>query len=425
MAGEKVLINISGNQSHPVRNVSISGLVLRDTAYTYMDPHGLPSGGDWALQKQGAITLTGTESVTIEHNFFTRLDGNAIFIGGYDRNLTIADNEFEFIGDSAMASWGETSGKLNANGSVVVPYAVGPDGRDGNQNRGARVVGNVARELGIWQKQSSMWFQAVTSGTQFSGNVFFNGPRAAVNWNDGFGGGDELTNNLLINTCRESGDHGPWNSWNRVPYITDERHGPGKPSIIPKDIHIHQNLLLGNYNAICSIDTDDGSSYIQVYDNVLAYASAGLKSDFGGHAEAYSNNLLAYVGQCIMDGMETDHSVGHEIGFGDRFVNNTCVYRNNLTGYQSDCFTSPQQPPTGRGWDVHDNQVYSQNGSTTVCLCAPPPGQRGADAACNVSMPLEEWVARGHDRGSTTSRWPSDEELLAWGKRLLKLGSAR
>ena len=45
----------------------------------------------------------GTESVTIEHNLFTRLDGNAIFIGGYGRNLTIADNEFEFIGESAMA----------------------------------------------------------------------------------------------------------------------------------------------------------------------------------------------------------------------------------------------------------------------------------------------------------------------------------
>ena len=50
-----------------------------------------------------------------------------------------------------------------------------------------------------------MWFQAVTAGTHFEGNVFFNGPRAAVNWNDGFGGGDELLHNLLINTCRESG----------------------------------------------------------------------------------------------------------------------------------------------------------------------------------------------------------------------------
>ena len=50
-----------------------------------------------------------------------------------------------------------------------------------------------------------MWFQAVTAGTHFEGNVFLNGPRAAINWNDGFGGGDDVSHNLLVNTCRESG----------------------------------------------------------------------------------------------------------------------------------------------------------------------------------------------------------------------------
>lgn len=81
--------------------------------------------------------------------------------------------------------------------------------------------------------------------------------------------------------ARGAGDHGPWNSWNRVPYITEERFGPGQPSIVPKDIHIHSNFFLGNYHAICAIDTDDGSSYIKIYNNVLGYATAGLKSDFG------------------------------------------------------------------------------------------------------------------------------------------------
>jgi hypothetical protein len=33
-------------------------------------------------------------------------------------------------------------------------------------------------------------------------------PRAAVNFNDGFGGGNSVSNNLIFNTCRESGDHG-------------------------------------------------------------------------------------------------------------------------------------------------------------------------------------------------------------------------
>ena len=52
--GAKVLINVTGTQHQPVRNLSITGLTFRDAAFTYMDPHGLPSGGDWALQQQGA-----------------------------------------------------------------------------------------------------------------------------------------------------------------------------------------------------------------------------------------------------------------------------------------------------------------------------------------------------------------------------------
>ena len=39
--------------------------------------------------------------------------------------------------------------------------------------------------------------------------------QAAINFNDGFGGGNEITENLLFNTCRESSDHGAFNSWDR------------------------------------------------------------------------------------------------------------------------------------------------------------------------------------------------------------------
>ena len=41
----QVLFNISGTQANPVKGVTLSGLNFRDTAYTYMDPHGMPSGG--------------------------------------------------------------------------------------------------------------------------------------------------------------------------------------------------------------------------------------------------------------------------------------------------------------------------------------------------------------------------------------------
>ena len=67
--------------------------------------------------------------------------------------------------------------------------------------------------------------------TTLQGNIFCNGPRAAFKFNDGFGGGDDISGNLLLNCVRESSDHGPWNSWSRVPDTTTIR--AGKPSIVP------------------------------------------------------------------------------------------------------------------------------------------------------------------------------------------------
>ena len=156
-----VLFNISGSQTTPVANISVRGLQIRDAAYTYFEPHGLPSGGDWALQPQGAITMHGTEGARVENNLFTRLDGNAIFTGGYHRGLRITNNEFSFVGASAIASWGWTGECLNEKCDQKLPTGVmmGPDGRAGNQAIGTYIASNIAREIGLWQKQASFYFQ--------------------------------------------------------------------------------------------------------------------------------------------------------------------------------------------------------------------------------------------------------------------------
>ena len=51
---------------------------------------GLPSGGDWGLERLGAVRLQGTESVTITGCLFTTLDGNAVFLDGYVDNCAKA-----------------------------------------------------------------------------------------------------------------------------------------------------------------------------------------------------------------------------------------------------------------------------------------------------------------------------------------------
>ena len=96
---------------------------------------------------------------------------------------------------------------------------------------------------------------------------------------------------------RESKDHGPYNSWDRVPYITNLRYG--RPSIVPADRQIHHNFVIANYNSEGAIDTDDGSAYYRTHHNFFAYGANGLKSDFGGHDNHHVRNIYAYVGGCF------------------------------------------------------------------------------------------------------------------------------
>ena len=53
-------------------------------------------------------------------------------------------------------------------------------------------------------------------------------------------GGDEISHNLVFSSCRESGDHGPFNSWDRQPFLTTVR--TGKPDMTMKEREIHHNF---------------------------------------------------------------------------------------------------------------------------------------------------------------------------------------
>ena len=108
-----------------------------------------------------------------------------------------------------------------------------------------------------------------------------------------------------------------------------------------------------------------------------------------------------------MNGMNSDARPGHQIGYNDGFWNNSCVFTGT---YQSDCFTNAAQPPTGRGWDVHDNKVFSADGQTRVCA--------------RPQMNLSDWVAQGHDHGSTSAKWPTDDHLVGWAKAILGIKAA-
>jgi len=387
----RVLMNYTGTMAKPVENQVIRGMTLRDTRTTYLDPHGMPSGGDWGLERTGAIYLDGVKGVEISSNVLTRLDGNAISVNRYARDVVITKNEIVWNGDNAVSMWGDTQDIAFPDGTTM-----GYDGTDGNQPRGVQFVQNLVHEIGIWEKQSSMWFQAKSCSNVLDSNIFYNGPRAGINFNDGFGGNSTLKKNLLFNTCRESGDHGPFNSWDRQVYVTAVKNGT--PSVIKEWDEITQNMMVANYNGQEGVDNDDGSAYYHTHGNFFVYSGNGMKNDFGGHDNHHYNNVYGYIGNCFK-------IVGQIEGHEDAFYNNTCVLSTAQTQYGSfDCNAQTDQ----NSWPkLGDNQVYVASGD---------PSKVGL---CGMTEEAFQKANAGVDDGTVINGPPDNAQLIAAAKKLL------
>ena len=71
--GEYKGLPASAPPTRAVCNITIKGIGFRDGAPTFLEPHGIPSGGDWSLQRTAAVFLEGTEEIAIESARFKYL----------------------------------------------------------------------------------------------------------------------------------------------------------------------------------------------------------------------------------------------------------------------------------------------------------------------------------------------------------------
>jgi hypothetical protein len=404
--GSKVLVNVSGSQAAPVVNVSFAGLVFRDAAATYLDPHGLPSGGDWALARTAALFTEGTEGLRVEGCTFTSLDNNALFFSGYSRGATISTNTFSRLGESAVALWGRIGG-AEADGAP----GMGWDTRGGDQPRFTTIEGNLCSNIGIWQKQSACVFQAEAALTTISNNIFYDVPRAAINDNDLGMGGSVVERNAIWSVCKETADHGAWNSWSRTARVNDlhaDGSPGGPPTTVPLWTHARGNLWIAQPfpttrsgfapGAQEAFDTDDGSAYLNVSGNVWVYGSSSLKSDLAGHDNRQSGNVILFVGAAFgVDAVLPGHA--------DVFENNTVVLAaDGAIGGGQDCSADAATRTRVAG-----NRYVSPTGVVKEC-----------------GLPLAEWQARdraANDPGSVAEAYPADlaTAAVAWARALLGL----
>jgi hypothetical protein len=356
-------------------NISISNLGFRDTAATYLSNWSVPSGGDWSIHRGGAIYMEDVSNIRIQNCKFSRLDGNAIFLSRRTRNIMIFRNLFQWIGESAIALWGDTDGYNAAARRFPL---------------NTRIEGNVMSELGIYQKQSSSVFISKAALTTIRNNIMFNIARAAINFNDMVGGGDIVDRNVIFNTCRESGDHGPINSWDRQPFLTDLRDGYTL-SFVPIPRIISYNLIFANYGANQGIDNDDGSSWYHVYRNVM-YRSNGFKMDYGGHDSVFEDNLvIGYPNKQVC------------VGFGSFLVGHGHIVRRNtcLVGNGNEAIIQLETCKNNHAV-LHDNKYFSPNG-LALCQCG----------YSDPKIPFNDFQSTfGIEKGSAIETLPEDPKVV-------------
>ena len=130
-------------------------------------------------------------------------------------------------------------------------------------------------------------------------------------------------------------------------------------------------------------DTDDGSSFYRVHDNVM-YAADGMKMDYGGHDSDFYANLVVtnpYDGQNCFD-------VGSfKPGHGDGFWNNTCIIMGCRNPTCVDKVTSVSQCDPDIV-TLRDNRYFTTHGNATI--------------SCGGKMlSVTEAQAVGMEKGST------------------------
>ena len=223
-------------------------------AFSLLSLDEMPSGGDWSLHRGGAVYLENAVDVGFSGMSFDQVGGNGLVMSDYVRNCSVRASTFWRTGDSAVIMVGSTQGNNGTAETFPAFNALSSLWID---------------TVGVAMKQTSCVFNGVTFANNVTDTVCYNGPRAGLNWNDGFMGAHHVSGNLVFNMVRESGDHGTWNSWSRKEwfYLCPGSMGfaPGSLCMMPQTINVHNNLFLGP--AGWNMDHDDGSSHYHDYDN--------------------------------------------------------------------------------------------------------------------------------------------------------------
>lgn len=397
----KDLIQLKGTAKAPVKNIHFKGFIFTQSQYTFLDKYEPVARGDWAIHRGGAIFMEGAENCSVEDCSFEFLGGNGVFMSAYNRNNQVKSCRFVHTGESAVCFVGSPSavrfyqtwddkeilGKDWAEMRKGMDLEAGPKTPDYPKNC---VVENcIMHDFGDVGKQVAGVYISMSHKIRCSHNTVYNCPRAGICINDGTWGGHIIEYCDIWETVRETGEHGPFNSWGRERQWRGSR---GKDDEFIKELTkldaidnvIVRNNRIANYRKSISagnwtIDLDDGSSYFEIYNNLNLGSTIKLRD---GMARKVFNNITV---SAVPLGWHVWPKESQDEIYQNIFVISGAVPGK---GESTRNFIRPVALPTETKWSTH----YDKNLYWNI--------NYPDDFLMTEKLNMEQWKQEGYDQNS-------------------------
>lgn len=371
------LVRFEGTRDHLCRDIGFHGIRFTGTTTTFLGDYEVVSFGDWAIVRSGAVVFENAVRCIVEDCYFDAVGGNAIFINRFNDEITVCDCLVTECGESGIAVVGSSMLRRDRSSTCEYcgehrPWGFGEHTDD--YPRGCVIENNLIHDVGTWGKQTAAVFMSVTADNRIAHNEFYNIPRAAMCIHDGTFGGHVIEHNYMHHTCRDTDEHGTFNSWGRDTWWCHAQSHQGK-SHPAGDVFrdaLFQTVIRNNrfldFSGWC-IDLDDGSSNYDIYNNVSI--GGGIKTREGDFRKVHNN--IVYLPTIDKP---TAIQVGNE--------GNSDVWYNNIIFAHRDCIHLTRPPANGKVVRHCDRNVYYS----------------GVGAFASRGMGFEEWRAQGIDSES-------------------------
>ncbi|WP_231954344.1 signaling protein [Pirellulimonas nuda] len=293
------LVDFQGSEAAPVRFITLQGFVVRHAARTFMQTNEPLLRSDWAIHRDGAFLLTGTEDVSIVDSEFDQVGGNAIFVNNYNRRTRVLGCHLHDVGASGVCFVGDPDAVRDPlfeyrekNDLATIDRTPGP--KTNNYPAECEVADCLIHGVGRVERQPAGVQVAMASEITIRDTSIYDCDRAGINIGDGCWGGHLIERCDVFDTVLETHDHGSFNSWGRDRFWRSDRDVSQKaidaePSLPFLDAV--KTTVIRDSRWRCDhgwdIDLDDGSSNYDIYNNLLL--QGGLKLREGFRRRAWNN----------------------------------------------------------------------------------------------------------------------------------------